>query len=88
MSEKLEDNIVECDDFMDSQETTEHDMEGLKNLRAWAMKNMKQYFVILITYGVWALLFSYAYMRGGYSALAISIAIAVLYRLDMGRKHE
>jgi len=84
---KLEDNIIDYDGC-DPTETTKHDMEGLKDLRAWAMKNMKQYVVLLITYGVWALLFSYAYMRGGYSALAISIAIAVLYRLDRGRKHE
>jgi len=55
---------------------------SLKLLRAWAVKLMKESVIVLIVYGVWACLFNYAYMRAGFSGLAISGIIAILYKLD------
>jgi len=66
-----------------SPETPQEEWKRKTNeLRSWAKKTMKETFWILIQYGVWALLFSYAYSRGGIEALAISLAIAIIYKLD------
>jgi hypothetical protein len=52
------------------------------NLRKWALKNMKETFMILIMYGLWGLIFSYSYSRGGVEALAISLGVALIYKAD------
>lgn len=81
MSEKkknLKDVVLEF-------EPTEVDVtqkNSLKMLRYWAMKTAKESFWILVTYSIWAWLLLYSFDRAGYSGLAISITIALLYRLS------
>jgi len=58
----------------------------MQELRKWALNTCKETFIILIVYSIWAILFSYAYSVHGYSGLAISISIAIIYKLDRVNK--
>lgn len=51
-----------------------------------ARKLAKQSFLTLIPYLVWGAIFSYAFVRGGYASLIISIALSVLYTLKENQK--
>ena len=53
-----------------------------KDLRNWAKANMKETAMVLLVYGIWGLLFSYAYSRGGVETLAISLGVALIYKID------
>lgn len=55
---------------------------SLKMLRSWAMKTAKETFFILLQYSIWAILLQYAYSTAGYSGLAISLGVAIIYKLD------
>ena len=81
MSKKLEDNIVDYGGC-DPTEITKHDMEGLQNLRVWAMKTMRGMLGVLAIYGLYAFIFSYVYSIGGFSALFISVAIVIIYSIN------
>lgn len=66
-------------------EPTEVDVtqkNSLKMLRYWAMKTAKESFWILVTYSIWAWLLLYSFDRAGYSGLAISLGVAIIYKLD------
>lgn len=85
MKDNLEDNIVDVEDI--SSIKLDFDLKDrVRNLRSWAMKYIKESFIILLTYGVWVILFQFAFDRGGFSALCISVSIAILYKLDRVNK--
>lgn len=64
-------------------ETPKQEFERkMQELRKWALKTFKETLFILLQYGIWALLLSYSYQHGGYSGLAISLGVAIIYKLD------
>lgn len=74
---------LKCDFMCQTPETPQQEWKRKTHaLRSWAMKNLKETLMILIVYSIWAFLFQYAYSRAGYSGLAISITVAVLYKID------
>lgn len=56
--------------------------DKMQELRASAVKYFKQMFWLLLQYSIWAFLLHYAYVTGGYSGLAISLGVAIIYKLD------
>lgn len=53
-----------------------------KNLRSWALKTMKESVGVLVIYGIWSFLFGYAYANHGYSGLAITLGVVMIYKID------
>jgi quinol-cytochrome oxidoreductase complex cytochrome b subunit len=68
-------------------ETPEEELQRkMMGLRAWAMKTFKESLMVIVIYGVWGLLLGYAYATHGYSGLAISLGVALIYKLDKVKK--
>jgi hypothetical protein len=51
-----------------------------------ARKLAKQSFLALIPYLLWGAIFFWAFERGGYPAMSISIALSILYNLKQNKK--
>ena len=47
----------------------------------WARRFIKNYFSALIIYGFWGLIFSFAYLFGGYPSLIISVSVSIIYSI-------
>lgn len=55
----------------------------------WARKFIKQYTMILVMYGIYGAILSYVYLTAGYSGLAISGILMLLYTINrLGSRKE